>query len=97
MKALDRIPALIDKYQSDNQKLEKDLPILKEVMGTVFKKEPELKELKSQFDSLSRQINLSLENKDQNNISKNNQIEIPKIEKPYFPMPTPIAHKSFKL
>ncbi|GAB6122422.1 N-6 DNA methylase [Dysgonomonas termitidis] len=64
LKALDRIPALIDKYQSDNQKLEKDLPVLKEVMGAVFKKEPELKELKSQLDSLSRQINLSLENKE---------------------------------
>jgi len=63
LKALDRIPALIEKYQSDNQKLEKDLPVLKEVMTATFKKEPELKDLKSQLDSLSRQINLSLENK----------------------------------
>ncbi|WP_157257471.1 hypothetical protein, partial [Dysgonomonas macrotermitis] len=66
LKALERIPAHIEKYQSDNQKLEKDLPVLREVMDSVWKKEPELKELKSQLDSLSRQINLSLENKDKN-------------------------------
>ncbi|WP_018074747.1 helicase-related protein [Dysgonomonas mossii] len=65
LKALDRIPALIEKYQSDNQKLEKDLPVLKEVMMATWKKEPELKDLKSQLDSLSRQINLSLENRNQ--------------------------------
>lgn len=63
LKALERIPVLLEKYESDNKKLEKDIPVLKEVIATTFKKEPELKELKSQLDSLSRQINLSLENK----------------------------------
>lgn len=65
IKALERIPGLLEKYQSDNLKLEKDIPILKEVIATTFKKEPELKELRSQLDSLSRQINLSLESKEQ--------------------------------
>lgn len=65
LKALEKIPPLLEKYRSDNQKLEKDLPVLKEVINSVFKKEPELKDLKSQLDSLSRQINLSLENKNQ--------------------------------
>ena len=65
LNALDKIPNLIEKYQSDNRKLEKDLPILQEIMGTTFKKEPELKELKSQLDSLSRQINLTLSTKDE--------------------------------
>ncbi|SBV99757.1 hypothetical protein KL86DYS2_11729 [uncultured Dysgonomonas sp.] len=65
IKALERIPALIEKYQSENQKLKKDLPVLKEAMTATWKKEPELKDLKSQLDSLSRQINLSLENKNQ--------------------------------
>ncbi|SHG07902.1 hypothetical protein SAMN05444362_1151, partial [Dysgonomonas macrotermitis] len=86
LKALDRIPVLIDKYQSDNQKLEKDLPVLKEVMDSVWKKEPELKELKSQLDSLSRQINLNLENKDKNqgqvtDVAKRTQTaDIPKMK-----------------
>lgn len=61
LKALERIPVLLEKYQSDNKKLEKDIPVLKEVIATTFKKEPELKDIKSQLDSLSRQINLSLE------------------------------------
>lgn len=63
--ALEKIPNLKEKYQADNQKLEKDIPILKEVVDSVFRKEPELRELKSQLDSLNRQINLSLENKNQ--------------------------------
>lgn len=70
LKALERIPTLLEKYQSENQKLEKDMPILKEVIASVFKKEPELKDLKSQLDSLSRQINLSLENKDKTEIAQ---------------------------
>jgi len=65
LNALDKIPALIEKYEKENEKLSKDLPVLKDVIGTVFKKEPELRELKSQLDSLSRQINLSLANKDE--------------------------------
>lgn len=35
-----------------------------------FKKETELKELKSQFDLLGRQINQSLENKGENILAK---------------------------
>ena len=63
--ALEKIPNLMQKYQVDNQKLEKDIPILKEVIDSTFKKEPQLRELKSELDSLNRQINLTLANKDQ--------------------------------
>ncbi|MDR3058195.1 MAG: DNA methylase, partial [Prevotella sp.] len=62
--ALEKIPNLMEKYQADNQKLERDIPILKEVVDSVFRKEPELRELKSGLDSLNRQINLTLSNKD---------------------------------
>lgn len=80
IKALERVPTLLEKYQSDNQKLEKDIPILKEVIATTFKKEPELKDLKSQLDSLSRQINLSLENKDEQDKSNSDQMNVlPKV------------------
>jgi N12 class adenine-specific DNA methylase len=60
--ALEKIPNLMEKYQADNQKLEKDLPVLKEVVVTTFKKEHELNALKSELDSLNRKINLSLSN-----------------------------------
>ena len=64
LNALEKIPNLIEKYQSENEKLSKDLPVLKNVIDSTFRKEPELKELKVQLDSLNRQINLSLENKE---------------------------------
>lgn len=62
LNALEKILTLIDKYENETERLSKDLPVLKEVMEASFRKEPELKELKTQLDSLNRQINLSLEN-----------------------------------
>lgn len=76
LNALDKIPNLIEKYQSENSKLSKDLPILKEVMGATFKKEAELKDLKSQLDTLSRQINLSLASKDEQDKSNSDQMNV---------------------
>ncbi|PXV56878.1 helicase-like protein [Dysgonomonas alginatilytica] len=93
LNALDKIPNLIEKYQSDNRKLEKDLPILKEIMGTTFKKEPELKELKSQLDSLNRQINLTLSTKDEavpveQIAPKIHETSKSEIQQPVSPIPT---------
>ena len=53
LNALEKIPNLIEKYEKENDRLSKDLPILKDVIDPTFRKEPELKELKSQLDSLS--------------------------------------------
>jgi hypothetical protein len=60
LNALDKIPAMIEKYEKDNKQLVKDLPVLKEVIDATFKKEPELKDLKQQLEALNRQINQSL-------------------------------------
>lgn len=76
LNALDKIPNLIEKYQVDNERLSKDLPIYKEIMEKTFTKEPELKDLKSQLDSLSRQINLTLASKDESNKDNSEQIDI---------------------
>lgn len=65
LNALERIPKLIEKYQTDNEKLSKDLPILKEVINFSFKKEPQLKELKTELVALDRQIQLTLTTKDE--------------------------------
>ncbi|HJD76601.1 MAG TPA: DNA methylase, partial [Bacteroides reticulotermitis] len=83
LNALEKIPNLIEKYQQESQKLEKNIPILQEVVNSVFKKEPELKDLKSQLDSLNRQINLSLENKEHKTDIPEEQVSqanIPKME-----------------
>jgi hypothetical protein len=51
---------LLEKYQSDNRKLEKDIPVLKEVVEGIWRKEPELKVLKDELVKLNREIQLSL-------------------------------------
>ncbi len=84
--ALEKIPTLIEKYQADTEKMEKDMPVLKSVIDSKFKKEPELMELKAELDTLSRQINLSLANKDKlqeaniigEKVSDFNENDIPK-------------------
>ena len=49
-----------EKYQSDNEKLQKDIPVLKEVVEATWRKEPELKVLKDDLIKLDREIQLSL-------------------------------------
>ena len=58
--ALDSIPRLLEKYKVDNERLSADIPVLKEVVGAVWRKEDELKGFKSELNNLERQIKLSL-------------------------------------
>lgn len=60
LNALDRIPKLMEQYKTENAKLEKDLPTLREVVGGTWKKEEELKQLKSEVAALERKIQLTL-------------------------------------
>lgn len=60
LNALDRIPKLMEQYRTENKKLEKDLPTLREVVGGTWKKEDELKQLKSEVAVLERKIQLEL-------------------------------------
>ena len=60
LNALDRILKLMEQYRMENEKLEKDLPTLREVVGGTWKKEDELKLLKSEMAVLERKIRLEL-------------------------------------
>jgi hypothetical protein len=60
LNALDTMPKLLEKYRKDNEKLQKDIPILKEVVDSTWRKEPELKVLKDDLIKLDREIQLSL-------------------------------------
>jgi hypothetical protein len=82
--ALEKIPSIIEKYEKENEKISKDIPVLQEVANSVWRKENELKNLKTELDALSRKIQLSLkpveqgdekpENRSQkNNIAANSQ------------------------
>jgi hypothetical protein len=47
-----RTPKLIEQCRTENEKLEKDLPTLREVAGGTWKKEDKLKQLKSEVAAL---------------------------------------------
>ena len=60
LNALERIPAIIDQYKAKNEVLEKEIPQLREIAGKTWKKEDELKQLKSELAALDRKIQLEL-------------------------------------
>ena len=49
-------PSTIDQYRAKNEVLEKEIPQLQEIAGKVWKKEDELKQLKSELAALDRKI-----------------------------------------
>lgn len=60
LNALEKIPSTIDQYKTKNEVLEKEVPQLQEIAGKVWKKEEELKQLKSELAALDRKIQLEL-------------------------------------
>ena len=58
--SLERIPQTIEQYKEKNASLAKDIPLLKEIVGKQWKKEDELKGLKSELAALDRKIQLEL-------------------------------------
>ena len=60
LNALDRIPKMMEQFKTQNEAIEKDLPTLLEIVGGTWKKEDELKELKSELSALERKIQLEL-------------------------------------
>lgn len=60
LNALERIPKLIEQFKTQNGTLERDLPTLREVVNSTWKKEDELKQLKLEVSALERKIQLTL-------------------------------------
>ena len=60
LNALEKIPSAIDQYKAKNEVLKKEIPQLQEIAGKVWKKEDELKQLKSELAALDRKIQLEL-------------------------------------
>lgn len=58
--SLERIPQTIEQYKEKNAVLEKDILQLQEIVSKQWKKEDELKGLKSELAALDRKIQLSL-------------------------------------
>ena len=60
LNALERIPAIIRQYEEKNEVLEREIPQLREIASKTWKKEDELKQLKSDLAALDRKIQLEL-------------------------------------
>ena len=60
LNALERIPSIVEQYKEKSKVLERDIPLLQEIVGKVWKKEDELKQLKSELAALDRKIQLEL-------------------------------------
>ena len=60
LNALERIPAIIKQYEEKNEVLEREIPQLQGIAGKTWKKEDELKQLKSELAALDRKIQLEL-------------------------------------
>ena len=60
LNALQKIPSYIEQYDSRCKALEKEIPQLQEIAGKTWKKEDELKELKTELAALDRKIQLEL-------------------------------------
>ena len=63
--SLERIPQTIEQYKEKNAILDKDIPLLKEIANKQWKKEDELKSLKSELAALDRKIQLELAKENQ--------------------------------
>ena len=60
LNALEKIPSVIEQYRAKNETLEREIPQLQEIAGKTWKKEDELKQLKSELAALDRKIQLEL-------------------------------------
>lgn len=58
--ALATIEPTLEKFQKENEQLSKDIPLLKEVVESTWRKEPELADLRAELTELDRKIQLSL-------------------------------------
>ena len=57
---MEKIPGIISQRKEKNEALAKDIPQLQELAGKIWKKEDELKQLKSELSALDRKIQLEL-------------------------------------
>ena len=66
LRTFETVPPLLDRYQKEVEQISKDIPILQEVVKETWKKEDQLKQLKSDLAALDRKIQLSLKPVKQN-------------------------------
>ena len=97
LNALERIPGIIKQYEDKNKVLEKEIPQLRMIVNKVWKKEDELKSLKSELAALDRKIQLELASTkpqvtETENIEEKQETKDTKFQQEY---KTDASHRSF--
>ena len=97
LNALERIPNIIKQYEDKNKVLEKEIPQLRMIANKVWKKEDELKSLKSELAALDRKIQLELaptkpQVAETENIEEKQEAKDTKFQQEY---KTDASHRSF--
>ena len=97
LNALERIPGIIKQYEDKNKVLEKEIPQLRMIVNKVWKKEDELKSLKSELAALDRKIQLELaptkpQVAETENIEEKQEAKDTKFQQEY---KTDASHRSF--
>ena len=94
LNALEKIPTVIEQYKAKNETLEREIPQLQEIADKTWKKEDELKQLKSELAALDRKIQLELAPKHEETPSQGQEQgggqDLPKAE--HVPKPDDAAH-----
>ena len=93
LNALEKIPSVIEQYKAKNEALEQEIPQLREIAGKTWKKEDELKQLKSELAALDRKIQLELAPKQEETPGQGHEQggqTMPKAE--HVPKPDDAAH-----
>jgi len=78
LKALEKMPSLIENHEKEAEKLEKNIPQLRDVVNSTWRKEDELKDLKTELAAVNRKIELSLKPVDTGEEKQENDNEIVK-------------------
>ena len=85
LNALEKIPSLIKKYETETENLKNDVPVLQEIVNTTWRRENELKDLKTELAAIDRKIQLSLKPVDQSeetpSEAKEQKTSVPEQEK----------------
>lgn len=73
LNALLHIPAVIERYEKDNARLQVDVPLLQSIVGKQWKKEHELRELKGQLQELDKKIQAELSKNEPKAVEKQDE------------------------
>ena len=80
LNALDRIEKIQQQYQREVDQLQKDIPVLEALTSKLFEKETELKAMKTELQSLEREISLKIQKThllQETNQGQNNLVQEP--------------------